>query len=99
MASDFTADDLARVAALARLALTGGEQELFARQLAAFLDTTRAVRELDAADVPPTSHPLGASAPLRDDEGRPSLARETALASAPDADTHAGLFKVPRVIG
>lgn len=99
MASDFTSDDLARVAALARVALTGDEPQLFARQLAAFLETTRAVREIDAADVPPTSHPLGASAPLRDDDVRASLSRDAALGAAPDADLRAGLFKVPRVIG
>jgi Asp-tRNA(Asn)/Glu-tRNA(Gln) amidotransferase C subunit len=36
---------------------------------------------------------------MRDDEVRPSLARDQALAGAPEADRDAGLFKVPRVLG
>ena len=35
----------------------------------------------------------------RDDEPRPSLTIDEALANAPDADRQTGLFRVPRVIG
>jgi aspartyl-tRNA(Asn)/glutamyl-tRNA(Gln) amidotransferase subunit C len=99
MADAFSREDLTRVATLARLALTGEEHELFARQLAQVLDYARQVQSVDTQQVPPTSHPTGANSPLRDDEVQPSLPRDAALAQAPDADRAAGLFKVPRVIG
>lgn len=99
MPSTFTPDDLARVAQLARVALTDDEQKLFARQLAEFLASAEQVQQIDTTGVPPTSHPTGASSPLREDVERPCLAREAALEQAPDADTRAGLFKVPRVLG
>ncbi len=99
MADAFSREDLTRVASLARLALTDDEHELFARQLAQVLDYARQVQSVETSGVPPTSHPTGATSPLRDDEVQPSLARDAALAQAPDAERAAGLFKVPRVIG
>ena len=90
---------MARIARLARLALTPDEVTLFARQLADILAYVQQLDAIDTSNVPPTSHPLALTAPLRDDDVRPSLGREAALAAAPDADPGAGLFKVPRVIG
>ena len=43
--------------------------------------------------MPPTSHPLDLVNVLADDEPQPSLAREVALANAPDAED--GAFRVP----
>ena len=99
MPADFTSDDLARVARLARVELTPDEQRLFSRQLAEFLASAQQVQEVDTDGVPPTSHPTGAFSPLRDDVVRASLADEDALAQAPESDMGAGLFKVPRVLG
>jgi aspartyl-tRNA(Asn)/glutamyl-tRNA(Gln) amidotransferase subunit C len=99
MAADFTPADLVRVARLARLDLTPEEQDLFARQLAEFLAYARQVQDVETRDVPPTSHPTGAACPVRDDLVRPSIERDAVLASAPEADAAAGLFKVPRVLG
>lgn len=99
MAHDFTSDDLTRVAELARIDLTSDERALFARQLADFLAYARQVQEVETHGIVPTSHPTGASNPLRADATRDSLPRDAALAGAPDADSSAGLFKVPRVLG
>ncbi len=99
MAHDFTSDDLTRVAELARIDLTSDEQALFARQLAEFLAYARQVQEVETHGVVPTSHPTGASSPLRADATHDSLPRDAALAGAPDADASVGLFKVPRVLG
>lgn len=95
----FSPDDVARIAHLARLALTSDELQLFARQLAGILAYAEQLQEIDTNGVPPTSHPLALTAALREDEVRPSLPRDEALAAAPEADTAAGLFKVPRVLG
>ena len=100
MPAAFTAADIIRIAQLARLQLTDDEQALFARQLSEILAFAEQIREVDTRDVPPTSHPTE-SAPhvLREDHVAGSLARDTVLAQAPDAELDAGLFKVPRVLG
>ena len=51
------------------------------------------VAELDLADVEPTSHPLDLVNVWDEDEPRPSLSREDALANAPDPA--GGAFRVP----
>jgi aspartyl-tRNA(Asn)/glutamyl-tRNA(Gln) amidotransferase subunit C len=99
MASALTTEEVARIAHLARLALTDGELELFSRQLTSILEYADQLREVDTSGVAPTSHPLALTAALRDDEPCPSLPREAGLAAAPDADPVRGLFKVPRVLG
>ena len=99
MSSTLAPDEVERIAQLARLSLTTEERDLFARQLTAVLQYAEQLREVDTEGVAPTSHPLALSAPLRDDEMRPSLPRPEALDQAPDADRDPGLFKVPRVLG
>jgi aspartyl-tRNA(Asn)/glutamyl-tRNA(Gln) amidotransferase subunit C len=99
MSSSLTPEEVARIAHLARLALTGDELQLFARQLAGILDYAEQLRGLDTTDVPPTSHPLALVAPLREDEVRPSLPTSDAVRAAPESESRAGLFKVPRVLG
>lgn len=99
MSDRFTIEDVERVARLARLELTPAEKELFARQLADILAYARQVQDVDTAGVPPMAHALSIAGTLRDDVPAPSLRRDEVLAAAPDADTTAGLFKVPRVLG
>jgi aspartyl-tRNA(Asn)/glutamyl-tRNA(Gln) amidotransferase subunit C len=99
MSSTLAPQEVERIARLARLSLTPEERDLFARQLTAVLQYAGQLQEVDTAGVEPTSHPLALSAPLRQDEVRPSLPRREALDGAPDADHDAGLFKVPRVLG
>jgi aspartyl-tRNA(Asn)/glutamyl-tRNA(Gln) amidotransferase subunit C len=95
----FSSDEVEEIAALARLELTDAEKALFARQLADILRYAERVREIDTAGVAATAHVLAQHPALRPDEERPSIARSSALANAPDADVDAGLFKVPRVLG
>jgi aspartyl-tRNA(Asn)/glutamyl-tRNA(Gln) amidotransferase subunit C len=92
-------DDVARIAQLARLALTTDEMALYARQLADILGYAEQLQQVDTTGVPPTSHPLALTAALRLDEERPPLPREQSLRSAPEPDVESGLFKVPRVLG
>jgi aspartyl-tRNA(Asn)/glutamyl-tRNA(Gln) amidotransferase subunit C len=95
----FTPDDVDRIAELARLALTADERVLFARQLADILAYAEQIQQVDTSGIPPTSHAFAGTESLRDDQERPGLPRDQALANAPDAQPDAGLFKVPRVIG
>ena len=95
----FTREDVEAVASLARLALTPEEKELFARQLADILRYADEVLGIDTSGVPPTAQALAVPPPLREDERRPSLPRDEALAAAPDPAREAGFYRVPKVIG
>jgi aspartyl-tRNA(Asn)/glutamyl-tRNA(Gln) amidotransferase subunit C len=97
--SSLSRAEVERIAALANLELTEREIETFGRQLADILAYAEQVQQLDTTGVPPTSHVLAGQPLDRADEPRPSLDRERALASAPEAALDAGLFQVPRVIG
>jgi aspartyl-tRNA(Asn)/glutamyl-tRNA(Gln) amidotransferase subunit C len=86
-------DQVLHVARLARLELTDEEVERFGGELSKVLDHIEKIGELDLADVEPTSHVVEIENVLRADEPRPSLPREKALESAPDAAL--GGFRVP----
>jgi aspartyl-tRNA(Asn)/glutamyl-tRNA(Gln) amidotransferase subunit C len=86
-------DEVLHVARLARLALTDEEVERLGAQLSAILEAVGKVSELDLSDVEPTSHPLDLVNVWAEDEPRPSLPVEEALANAPDRE--GGYFKVP----
>jgi aspartyl-tRNA(Asn)/glutamyl-tRNA(Gln) amidotransferase subunit C len=88
-----TRDEVVHVAKLARLELTEDELERFAGQLNAILEAVGKVSELDLADVEPTLHPLELSNVFAEDEPRPSLPVDEALANAPDREN--GAFRVP----
>jgi len=79
------------------LDLSEAEVEQLTAELGAILDAVSKVSELDLADVPPTSHPLDLVNEWAEDEPRPSLPREDALANAPDP--FEGAFRVPAVGG
>jgi aspartyl-tRNA(Asn)/glutamyl-tRNA(Gln) amidotransferase subunit C len=88
-------EDVLHVARLARLEIPEDQIESVRAELGAILEAVGKVSELDLSDVEPTSHPLDLVNAWRDDEPRPSLSREDALANAPDpAD---GAFRVPAV--
>jgi aspartyl-tRNA(Asn)/glutamyl-tRNA(Gln) amidotransferase subunit C len=91
-------EDVRRIASLARLQLTAEEERLFAGQLSAILDYVRQLEELDVSGVEPMTHALaaGEGAPLREDQVRPGLPPERALAAAPARE--GTCFKVPRII-
>ena len=99
MSTILTIADVERIAALAMLELTGEEKQLFTRQLADILAYAEQVQAVDTSGVAATAHVLAGHRLERDDEPKPSLPVEDALANAPDADLGAGLFRVPRVIG
>jgi aspartyl-tRNA(Asn)/glutamyl-tRNA(Gln) amidotransferase subunit C len=86
-------DEVVHVARLARLALTEEEFDRFAGQLDAILEAVGKVAELDLADVEPTLHPLALTNVWAEDEPRPSLSVDEALANAPDPED--GAFRVP----
>jgi len=86
-------EQLLHVAHLARLELREEEVERLGAQLNDILAAVSKVSELDLADVPPTSHPLDVVNVWAEDEPRPSLPVDVALANAPDRERD--MFRVP----
>ena len=99
MSASLTQADVERIAALAHLELTGEETALFARQLTDILHYAEQIQALDTSNVPGTAHVHALGAADRDDEPRPSLPVDAAVANAPDPSPDGSLFRVPRVIG
>jgi aspartyl-tRNA(Asn)/glutamyl-tRNA(Gln) amidotransferase subunit C len=88
-----TRDEVLHVARLARLELSDEEIERFREQLSAILEAVGKVAELDLSEVEPTAHPLDLVNVWAEDEPRPCLSVDEALANAPDRD--GALFRVP----
>jgi aspartyl-tRNA(Asn)/glutamyl-tRNA(Gln) amidotransferase subunit C len=83
------------VARLARLELSEDEIARLQEQLSAILEAVGKVAELDLEHVEPTSHPLELANVWGEDEPRPSLPVDEALANAPERD--GDFFRVPPV--
>ncbi len=90
---EITREQIRHVARLARLELPEEELDDVREQLGAILEAVSKVSELDLSQVDPTSHPLALVNVWDEDEPRASLAREDALANAPDPVD--GSFRVP----
>lgn len=92
-----TREEVQHVAKLARLELSVAEVERMTGQLDAILSYVAKLDELDTSGVAVTTHTQHVVNAFREDEVRPSLPRERALANGPDQNGEA--FVVPRVIG
>jgi len=95
MSVRLTQDEVRHVAELAKLRLSEAEIEQFAGQLSAILDYAQRLQEVDTSSVPPTPYVLPLSSVMADDEPRPGLDNDAALANAPDSDQ--GFFRVRAV--
>ena len=91
-----TPDDVARLAALARIDLSPAELAKLAPQLDVILESVASVAAVAQGDIPPTSHALPLVNVFRDDVVTGSLTQEQVLANAPDAED--GRFRVPRIL-
>ena len=95
--STISRDDVAKLAKLARLALTDDELDNFAGQLDAILGYVGAIQAVDVAGVAPTGNPLRDVNVTRPDEVGFTLTQAEALAEAPAAED--GRFAVPQILG
>lgn len=89
-------DDVARLAALARLELSDQELARLAPQVDVILDSVRSVAELATGDVEPTSHAMPLTNVFREDAVRPSFTAAQALSGAPASEDDR--FRVPRIL-
>jgi aspartyl-tRNA(Asn)/glutamyl-tRNA(Gln) amidotransferase subunit C len=88
--------DVEHVARLSRLALSEAEADRMRDQLSGILAYIDTLRALDTTGVEPTSHAVPLLNVMREDEPRPCLTQDQALANAPDRSNAA--FRVPRII-
>jgi aspartyl-tRNA(Asn)/glutamyl-tRNA(Gln) amidotransferase subunit C len=91
-----TAEEVRRVALLARLKLTPEEETELTPQLDSILTYVNKLAELDTAQVEPFSHAAGGIDALRKDAVTNRPDSDALLANAPDRDDT--FFKVPKII-
>ncbi len=84
------------VAKLASLSLSDAEADRLTGELASIVGYVAQLDELDTRDVPPMTHVEVDRAPWRNDDLRPSLSHEDALAQAPRVEQ--GGFAVPTFV-
>ena len=96
MEQKIDAEQVRKVAKLARLELTEAEIEEFTGQLGAILEYVEKMNELDTTNVEPLAHCLPISNVFRADDVRESLGTETTLANAPQRD--GPFFRVPKIL-
>ncbi len=90
-----TEAEVRHVADLARLELTEEEIALYTEQLSAILGYAESLQQVDTSHVAPTPYVLPSHNVMREDEPRPCLSNEAALANAPASAN--GFFKVRAV--
>jgi len=88
--------DIAKVARLARIALSDEDLARYGAQLGDILEHAERIQRLETKGVEGTSHPLPMVNAFRPDEVTPCLDREEVLAEAPESED--GYFRVPRIL-
>jgi aspartyl-tRNA(Asn)/glutamyl-tRNA(Gln) amidotransferase subunit C len=89
--------EVAKVASLARLALSDDELDRMTSQLGSIVGFVSQLEALDTAGVESLAHPGDAANVFRDDVVQPSLSTGESLRSAPRHDGEC--FLVPAVLG
>jgi aspartyl-tRNA(Asn)/glutamyl-tRNA(Gln) amidotransferase subunit C len=92
-----SADEVRKVAELARLELSDADVATMARQLSAIVDYINQLQTLNTDNVEPMAHALDVRDVFRVDEPAPSLSVDEALANAPARK--GDFYSVPPVFG
>ena len=92
-----SAEEVRKVAELARLHLSDADVETMTRQLNAIIDHINELQQVDTAGVEPMAHALDLHDVFRADEPAPSLKADEALANAPARKDD--FYRVPPVFG
>ncbi len=96
MAGKISESEVRHIGHLSRLNPSDEEVGRFSEQLSAILEYIEQLNEVDTTDVQPTAHALPVHNVLREDEPRPGLVPDQALANAPQRD--GDFFAVPKVL-
>ncbi len=90
------AEEVEKIAHLARIAVTADEVDALKGELSGILDLVERMSGLDTSNILPMAHPLDMSQRLRPDVVTEENHREAYQAVAPAVEN--GLYLVPRVI-
>lgn len=93
---DISRETVEHVAHLARLHLTDDEIDRMQSQLSKILAAIETLADVDTSHVGPTASVIALENVMREDEVRPGLARDAALANAPLRDNP--FLRVPTVL-
>ncbi len=91
-----TADDVNKIAHLARLGIDKQDMESYTKDLSGMLELMARMGELDTSGVEPMAHPLDQVQRLRPDVVTETNQRDHFQAIAPKVEE--GLYLVPKVI-
>ena len=91
-----TADDVIKIAHLARLGINAQDVDDYTQDLSGILDLMAQMSELNTDDVTPMAHPMDQAQRLRADVVTETNRREVFQSIAPQVE--AGLYLVPKVI-
>jgi aspartyl-tRNA(Asn)/glutamyl-tRNA(Gln) amidotransferase subunit C len=91
-----TADDVNKIAYLARLGIDAKDVDSYARDLSGILDLVTLMSTVDTENVQPMAHPMDQKQRLRADKISEQDERERFQTLAPQVE--AGLYLVPKVI-
>lgn len=95
--SSLSRDEVAKLAALARIEMSEEELVSLSSQFGMILDAVARVQEVNLDGVTATSHPQPIQNVFREDQVRPSLTPEQALSGAPAQEEQR--FRVPQILG
>ena len=95
--SEISAEQVAHLANLARIALTEEEIEHLTKELGQIMHAVEQVNQVATPEVPPTSHPIPMQNVFRDDVVGQTLTAEQALSGAPESD--GSRFVVSAILG
>ena len=93
---EFKADDVKRIAKLARIALNDNEAAALGVQMGSIFALIEALQAVDTKGVEPMAHGQDVALRLREDRVTERDQRDLYQASAPQVE--AGLYLVPKVI-
>lgn len=85
-----------KIAHLARLSFSDDELQAQHHQLDLIMNMMDGLKAIDTEGVEPLNHVMNLHDVMRDDEVRPGLSNDKALANAPEATD--GMFQVPRIV-
>ena len=90
------AEDVKKIAKLAKLNLSDQEISMYDQELNDILDFVQQLDQVDTQGIQPLAHPLNVSQRLREDKVTESDQHQLFQATAPHVE--AGLYLVPQVI-
>jgi len=91
-----TENDIVKIAKLARIAISGEEKQIFAKELSKILSLVDQLQEVDTSDTPRMTSVINGSLRTREDVTLQTPAPEEIVKNAPVSEYNC--FVVPKVI-